>query len=929
MPTRLSELVRNYPFHKATTPSTDVELFPRPRFSTRLYDALFVRIDTELSGSGTKPKHHPLRLLADALNAEVVSGGSQYVDVWEKIKKAGTDESQPSPGGYPGLSRVFTDETVRFLSLIPANNTDKEPTFNLFLPQKPNGASRRRSFSMSDSDQAAAAAAAASSASNAQNKASPPSPTSPSPTTLIAADWSQFSTAGFLETGPVSTHLAATLFDKDVEVTAPRRPSKRSKVPRISPSRGRKSLDNLSPTTVAERQDEDVKMVSKSTAVSLIQLDEAFIDFWSDALLDPISSNWPAFIICKLKASVPGLDAAETGISWLVVEQTFNKPALSPTTLAPESPRRPRPSSPKPSFVSDISTTFSATRKRFSFFSGSRSSSSVNVEKATKGRKKFGKSPQIGEMGEILAEEDEKPESHKLEVPSVKPQKSVEFSKTSVESPVKMPDDGRSNALGISGLDAVLAPTGAAPSFAAIAVEETKPEVKNEPEIKPPVQPAAEPTPVVDTAPIPVTVAPTRVPAAKPETTPTDEVFPMPKASLALKTILTPKIPAKKSPEIKVPVQPAAEPTPVVDTTPIPVTVAPIQVPAAKPETTPTDEVSPVPEASLALKTTLTPEIPTKKSPTTSKPKSRIPVAKFTRTPPPSSPIASAPEPVHEAEILAEKHQNWAPESPSKVAETQPTNEQPTPLEKVKHLDTNGHVEPLRKSPEGLDSVAGVLPLPPVPIVEAEPVLVSQPNVVPLVPAEDTSPEVAAPEPPNIPEVEVPELPPAPESVVLSGETAGPQVALSTSEPVAIAHIVSGLQEHEVSPQGQPAVVSPVEGPETTPEALKGEGSEKEDSTPDISRKSPVTPTQDSSSVARSVEPVSSSPLSPTPPEPLDSHIPAIDQIDESDNVDETQAPEEVGSNHGSPEAVVEKEYPLVSNGDAESGRSAPEIEGM
>jgi hypothetical protein len=70
---------------------------------------------------------------------------------------------------------------------------------------------------------------------------------------------------------------------------------------------------------------------SKSSKVSLIQLDEAFIDFWSDALLDPISSDWPAFIICKLKPCILDGDAADTSLGWLVIEQMFSKSGLSST----------------------------------------------------------------------------------------------------------------------------------------------------------------------------------------------------------------------------------------------------------------------------------------------------------------------------------------------------------------------------------------------------------------------------------------------------------------------------------------------------------------------------------------------------------------------------------------------------------------------
>jgi hypothetical protein len=55
-----------------------------------------------------------------------------------------------------------------------------------------------------------------------------------------------------------------------------------------------------------------------------------------------------------------------------------------------------------------MSTTLAATRKRLNFLTG-RPSVSNDGEKTTKGRKGVGNVPKIGEMGEILAEEEEKP----------------------------------------------------------------------------------------------------------------------------------------------------------------------------------------------------------------------------------------------------------------------------------------------------------------------------------------------------------------------------------------------------------------------------------------------------------------------------------------------------------------------------------------
>ena len=53
-------------------------LVPRPRFSTRRYDALFVRVETELPDTKTaKPKPHPLRLITDALKSDIALKDTQ------------------------------------------------------------------------------------------------------------------------------------------------------------------------------------------------------------------------------------------------------------------------------------------------------------------------------------------------------------------------------------------------------------------------------------------------------------------------------------------------------------------------------------------------------------------------------------------------------------------------------------------------------------------------------------------------------------------------------------------------------------------------------------------------------------------------------------------------------------------------------------
>ncbi|KAJ7462737.1 hypothetical protein B0H11DRAFT_93675 [Mycena galericulata] len=429
MPTRLTELVKHYPYAKSPSPDADLAFLPSPRFSTRRYDALFVRIETEMPSTASKQyKNHPLRLIADALKAssrpsspsDPTDGRSAELELWESLKK-NVSVADADSESYPGLSSLFADETIRFLSLIPSswdNETKAEdpPPFTLFIPSSKVG--RRRSMSLGDRDKAVAAAAiahakAASAASAASTSDSQPSTLDP-----IAIDWSQFSTSGFFseESGSNGSKLAATLLDnKDVEITIPRKLSAKRKLPPalipLPSSRG-KSLD-LPPPPKEEKEVKQGK--SRAVKLEIIQLDEAFVDFWSDALLDPISADWPAFVICKIKSSVPAVNPAQgKRVGWLIIEQQFITPGPPPVSVVgtPEkeaaSVPRPRPNSPKPSFGSDSKST---KKKRFSFFtslsSSSISSSSTTKTDGTKGKKKAVKGPKIGEMGEILKEEEE------------------------------------------------------------------------------------------------------------------------------------------------------------------------------------------------------------------------------------------------------------------------------------------------------------------------------------------------------------------------------------------------------------------------------------------------------------------------------------------------------------------------------------------
>ncbi|KAH0834127.1 hypothetical protein J3R83DRAFT_11417 [Lanmaoa asiatica] len=357
LPTRLQELVKYYPYNKGSL-ATEDGLFSRPRFSTRQYDALFIRVETLLMHGAEQPKQHLIQLLLEAFQLPT---------------------ENPSGEG-PQFTRIFVDETIQLLSLILAdNNVPTSPT--LLASPITKVMSRKRSSSLT---KALERNAPRSSANNGSTPVSPISPSSP-----MITDWAQFSLSGFGD-NPTTPLVALLDQDDDIEVTQPRISRKSSRQRGKSRSRRRRSEDREPPDTPPSSQ-------SKPEPIHLhvIQIDEAFIDFWSDAIVDPISANWPTFVICGLK-QIPG---AEQPIRWLVIEQTYihQQPPRVP------SPEGHRGRSPRPSFRSDISgfrinSMFSSARKRLSVFS--KSTTDLDPKKLG------GKNPIAGELGEVLAEEE-------------------------------------------------------------------------------------------------------------------------------------------------------------------------------------------------------------------------------------------------------------------------------------------------------------------------------------------------------------------------------------------------------------------------------------------------------------------------------------------------------------------------------------------
>lgn len=384
LPTRLQELVKHYPYSRG---SCDVEedLLPHPRFSTRSCSVLFVRIEVLLSESAPQPKPSPVRLLLDAFNLSSEGETFEHVELWNALKTAATEiASTSSAAGAqdgPQFGRVFVDETIHLLATTSRNASSPimSPTLEVASPV-PRRSSPFNKILDRSKDKAAHG-------NGNGNSATSPVSTVSSP---IISDWAQFSTSGFGETNTV-TPLAATLLDtdKDVEITEPLVSPKSSK--RWGRSRsGQRSANSCETSTK-----EPAVLSTKLASVHMTQVDEAFIDFWSDAIADPITENWPSFVICGLKP-LPANEA----VSWLIVEQTYVR--LQPPQPRPTSPERRGRTSPRPSFRSDISGTFAATRKRFSFLSGA-SKTNLTVKKGV-----MGKSPKVGELGEILPEEEER-----------------------------------------------------------------------------------------------------------------------------------------------------------------------------------------------------------------------------------------------------------------------------------------------------------------------------------------------------------------------------------------------------------------------------------------------------------------------------------------------------------------------------------------
>ena len=421
LPRRLQELVAQYPYTTSPDPTQD-GLLTRPRFSTRRHDALFVRVEAVYADNvQIQSSRSPVRILTDALKSEPKPNSGEYVYLWNQVKAAASSDSDDKP-----LPTLLSDDTINLFSLVSTDPKEQDllgisgptsalasplsPIMETFLSPTPNG-----------------------------NGVPAPlrKPTLPSTTPQIPKDWAEFSSAGFGDT-TLSQNFASTLLDKDIEVTEPpvqRRPSK--------PKQNRNTMSSVefAPPSAdpkpAPEEPEGPKLILVTTEI--VQLDEAFIDFWRDAVADPVSSDWPKFVVGELKHPLnPRSPTASSGygekvspgspISWIVIEEKFRRTTPPPTPVVSHEPLPTssgsktvpvplkRTSSPRPSFGEKKSSSLSATFKRFTLFSSSKddlaevnsvASGSGKKDTLSGRKKKSGKSPRIGEMGEVFSEEPE------------------------------------------------------------------------------------------------------------------------------------------------------------------------------------------------------------------------------------------------------------------------------------------------------------------------------------------------------------------------------------------------------------------------------------------------------------------------------------------------------------------------------------------
>ena len=62
--------------------------------------------------------------------------------------------------------------------------------------------------------------------------------------------------------------------------------------------------------------------------VNIIKLDEAFIVFWSDAVVDPTTTEWPTFVVSKLNltgnSNLKALEVRCKPVRWIILERIYS-----------------------------------------------------------------------------------------------------------------------------------------------------------------------------------------------------------------------------------------------------------------------------------------------------------------------------------------------------------------------------------------------------------------------------------------------------------------------------------------------------------------------------------------------------------------------------------------------------------------------------
>ena len=419
LPRRLQELVAQYPY--TTSPDQAAEgLLTRPRFSTRRHDALFVRVEAIYADDVKIPfSRSPVGIFTDAFDSEPKSDSGGHIYLWEQVKATAASNSGDKP-----LPAVLSDDSINVLSLV--SNDPREQTL-LGI----SGAASTAISPLSPVTEAPLSPVA-------NGNGAPPvrKPMFPSDIPQSPKNWAEFSSAGFEETA-ISQDFASTLLDKETEgaeIPVQRIPSQQTQ--RRSASTPIEPTPPVPSQKAVPEKSKGPKLVLVTADV--VQLDEAFVDFWRDAVVDPISNDWPKFVVGELKHPLmPHSTFTSSGdgervphgspINWIIVEEKFRRstpppaPVIPRDTLVVPAPPLKRTSSPRPSFGEKKSSSLSATLKRFTLFGSSRddlttddavpTTGGTGKKDSFSGKKRFGmgKSPKVGEMGEAVLSEEPEP----------------------------------------------------------------------------------------------------------------------------------------------------------------------------------------------------------------------------------------------------------------------------------------------------------------------------------------------------------------------------------------------------------------------------------------------------------------------------------------------------------------------------------------